>query len=1333
MGKKCHCLGGGIPRGAHTRGSMSKRLFLSIAMLFLSAGAHAQSAEVQPSQLRRIPVAGVGEGRYWQQLVVTLDQDDAANDSALSVHLPPALKILDLNGNGELDDEVRVVYAPAGAETPAFRVNAELTTDQLIVVGSGDAAAAGGRVYLQYPVAVNAIPEVPAVGYGPITFADERELDLEAGPELNYFLEEDFLALGSLQLVELAPTLAAGADTSTSAVGTYFPDAPEVLVAEMPDLVFDGGVATSSFLLGPGNGDDGDDVGYRFYITSSENLESISPGLAQELRQADGSPYLEREGGGRAVQLLTRDLPEGRYFVYVTADVVGGLVLGRSRAVQVRHSPRVEEVGLVNGPDRLDSGLLQDSEGRVVGQGTHQVELGFSVVDHDDVPTVQIFYSQAADLGALDMVLVDGAVSGLSRAVPITAPGGMQQREGTVSWDVLEPLLVPAGSYYIYAVASDQRNHTLGRSRQPIEVSHAPYLRLDPLDDDGATLVQTGGPRPQRYLTFTWGRGGSDGDQDLDDDARIDLYYSTTPAQTATTEGFALPDGAEQLLADVGRHTQAIATGLREDPDERGDNQYTWDLWALAGSDSPVPAAGQTYYVYGIIADGTSKRLAQMNGGRPNDPGSRLSFAHAPCLRPLQPLAETLVRPGRSGRVSWEDMDLDHNARIRVLLSPVDLGPVSDYAAVYSGAAVVANSADGQPPAAVNGLFDLAEDEADNTYDLSASNFPIADGLYYLYLAAEDGGSFGAGSRAWRAAGQVRVDNGKGTPPETFRVLPQVFSLSTGQRQDFELRVDAGGVATDLVLATLRVDGSAVAVVDQDENTEGIQPFALAPGFVPAQLIANQLQAADGGAGGLLLSLAYFDPLGGIGGLDGRQPLVRFALESLQQQGPALVELVADGGAGRVSRLEEDSRTVLSPPDAVLAEGTVVAARTSLQGQLRLEGREAAGLEVTCALRPWGQYLPLADAALGEANDTDPEKEGIQLLLGPEGSFAMQEVPPGRYDLHCHFDGFLDGWAPGLELNPVQALAGVRPVTPGADSLLLAGDVAGYLESDGSSTPDNEVTLADWDFAAGLYGSDATGAEGARADITGDGRVDIRDLSLIGANFLARGPRPVYKENTGGTEARLALRLAHAGPAAGQESAVVVEGTGLEGATAAEVEVSYAADQWEWLELPAPAGEALAAYHRDPGRLLVGVSRLGRRAGLGPVLLAGRLRALVDQPAAPALGAVRLLDPQQRSLPVAGAEVAPLSYGLLQNYPNPFNPATTISFSLPARATARLEVFDALGQRVALLHEGPLAAGPHTLQWDGRDERGRPVGSGIYFYRLHSGSFERVRRMVLLR
>ena len=84
--------------------------------------------------------------------------------------------------------------------------------------------------------------------------------------------------------------------------------------------------------------------------------------------------------------------------------------------------------------------------------------------------------------------------------------------------------------------------------------------------------------------------------------------------------------------------------------------------------------------------------------------------------------------------------------------------------------------------------------------------------------------------------------------------------------------------------------------------------------------------------------------------------------------------------------------------------------------------------------------------------------------------------------------------------------------------------------------------------------------------------------------------------------------------------------------------------------------------------------------------------------------------------------------------PNPFNPRTAIPLSLPRDEDARLEVFNLLGRRVALLHEGRLEAGMHWFHWDGADGRGVPAAGGIYFYRLRTGDgFSRTRKMILAR
>ncbi len=93
----------------------------------------------------------------------------------------------------------------------------------------------------------------------------------------------------------------------------------------------------------------------------------------------------------------------------------------------------------------------------------------------------------------------------------------------------------------------------------------------------------------------------------------------------------------------------------------------------------------------------------------------------------------------------------------------------------------------------------------------------------------------------------------------------------------------------------------------------------------------------------------------------------------------------------------------------------------------------------------------------------------------------------------------------------------------------------------------------------------------------------------------------------------------------------------------------------------------------------------------------------------------------------------PTSFNLDQNYPNPFNPSTDISFALPVRSDVKLAVFDLLGRQVKQLSAGSLDAGYHTVTWDGKDNSGSSVSSGVYFYTIKAGEFEMTRKMVMLK
>ncbi|HXV13511.1 MAG TPA: FlgD immunoglobulin-like domain containing protein, partial [Candidatus Krumholzibacteria bacterium] len=95
---------------------------------------------------------------------------------------------------------------------------------------------------------------------------------------------------------------------------------------------------------------------------------------------------------------------------------------------------------------------------------------------------------------------------------------------------------------------------------------------------------------------------------------------------------------------------------------------------------------------------------------------------------------------------------------------------------------------------------------------------------------------------------------------------------------------------------------------------------------------------------------------------------------------------------------------------------------------------------------------------------------------------------------------------------------------------------------------------------------------------------------------------------------------------------------------------------------------------------------------------------------------------------------APVVLALHQNVPNPFNPNTTIAYDVPAGgAHVSIEIYDVTGRAVRTLVDGPRPAGTHRVDWDGRNASGTPVASGVYLYRMTSGTFVETRRMVLLK
>ncbi|MBU0984075.1 MAG: VCBS repeat-containing protein [candidate division Zixibacteria bacterium] len=106
-------------------------------------------------------------------------------------------------------------------------------------------------------------------------------------------------------------------------------------------------------------------------------------------------------------------------------------------------------------------------------------------------------------------------------------------------------------------------------------------------------------------------------------------------------------------------------------------------------------------------------------------------------------------------------------------------------------------------------------------------------------------------------------------------------------------------------------------------------------------------------------------------------------------------------------------------------------------------------------------------------------------------------------------------------------------------------------------------------------------------------------------------------------------------------------------------------------------------------------------------------------------GQVVALHPTNSSLPN--------DFELYDAYPNPFNPSTSIRFSMPSADYATLTVYNAIGQRVAVLVDGFVNAGLQVVEWDGLTESGQPASSGVYFYRLEAGKNVESKKMILMK
>lgn len=267
----------------------------------------------------------------------------------------------------------------------------------------------------------------------------------------------------------------------------------------------------------------------------------------------------------------------------------------------------------------------------------------------------------------------------------------------------------------------------------------------------------------------------------------------------------------------------------------------------------------------------------------------------------------------------------------------------------------------------------------------------------------------------------------------------------------------------------------------------------------------------------------------------------------------------------------------------------------------------------------------------------------------------------------------------------------------------------------------------------------------------------LRLISAISAAFVLTTPASAGDMTrgltiTGGQNASASLRLERVGEPAGEDGTLTLrltlsQASNLKGYG---LTLQYDHASYEFLEAREPDGNLLKSgsgqetlfltSDRTPGELNIGAVRIDGQGASGNGKLVELVFKASGTPSASDFrvsesvlmgvdGAVDLLS----RVEIGNLKPLPDQYRLNQNMPNPFNPSTTIEYQIAEAGQVRLAIYNLLGQEVRVLLNARTEAGHYTATWDGKDELGRQVASGIYLYRLQAADFSASRRMMLLK
>jgi hypothetical protein len=331
-----------------------------------------------------------------------------------------------------------------------------------------------------------------------------------------------------------------------------------------------------------------------------------------------------------------------------------------------------------------------------------------------------------------------------------------------------------------------------------------------------------------------------------------------------------------------------------------------------------------------------------------------------------------------------------------------------------------------------------------------------------------------------------------------------------------------------------------------------------------------------------------------------------------------------------------------------------------------------------------------------------------------------------------------------------------NPISAGRRVFLSATGEPVYIIAINGSTPLVE-DFEDFIAFAGSFNSVVGGSNyNVQADLNDDGSINFADFILFASAFnrVAAGKpaatKPVIQTPGVNENAEFSLSLGSDRVVVGQTVTVNVSLAKAEALVGYGFVLNYDADKFEFVSadpaskdlLKSTGGETplFSSWPAD-GKVSVANAVIDGSAING----GGEVASLTFKVLREFEGQVRfeiaegvVFDPKQLSnqAVIAGVldlQSTPTEFALLQNFPNPFNPETTIPYNLTETSDVSLQIYNVVGQVVRTLVAERQAPGRYQVRWNGADDRGVPVSSGIYFYKITAGKNQATQKLMLLK